>query len=210
MPKGMTKRRPETQARMLDAAVEAFVELGYTGASIGEICKRAGYTTGAFYSNWSTKDELFYALFDAHAAKAIDRIADKLAAVDVQTLTLEQFATHLADVGPEERTWFIISTEFTLYAVRTPEAARVLAAHEAKVRAALTPILEIVLTRAGAEHHVDLDSFARLAIALREGALMQSLVEPDELPPGTLERRYLPQLIRAAATQAQAPDPANG
>ncbi|WP_279579783.1 TetR/AcrR family transcriptional regulator [Fodinicola feengrottensis] len=67
MPKGPTRRRPRTVARLLDAALELFAEQGFGSTTIGQVCERAGYTRGAFYSNFATMDDLFYALFDAHS-----------------------------------------------------------------------------------------------------------------------------------------------
>ncbi|NUR25913.1 MAG: helix-turn-helix transcriptional regulator, partial [Catenulispora sp.] len=48
MPKGMTKRRPQTLSRLLDAALEAFAATGFGGTRIEDVCERAGYTGGAF------------------------------------------------------------------------------------------------------------------------------------------------------------------
>ncbi|NEB04188.1 TetR/AcrR family transcriptional regulator [Streptomyces sp. SID13726] len=197
MPKGPTKRRPQTRARLLEAAMDAFAEAGFGATSIDEICRRAGYTTGAYYSNFSSKDELFFALFDEHAAQALDRLVSKVAGLADGNLTPEEIAGILADLSPEERRWYLVSTEFTLYAMRNPEAAGLLADHDARARAELVRILTAYLTRMGRESAVDLDLLARLIIAIREGALLQSLVEPDALPTGTLEAAFLPTLLRS-------------
>jgi AcrR family transcriptional regulator len=199
MPKGPTKRRPETRARLLNAAIEAFAEVGFRGATIDEICRRAGYTTGAYYSNFSSKDQLFFALFDEHAANELDRLVRRLAQLDDPTAT-EQLAMLAGDLGPDEHRWFLVSTEFTLYASRNPEAARVLAEHDARVRAVLVPALAQLYDRMGRRPTVDLDLLARLIVAIREGGLMQSIVEPAELPSGSLERAFLHLLLRAASS----------
>lgn len=203
MPKGPTKRRPQTRARLLDAAMEAFAELGFRGATIDEICRRAGYTTGAYYSNFASKDELFFALFDEHAARELDRITARLARLDDPTSA--QLAALAAEIDPDEQRWFVVSTEFTLYAGRNPEAAHVLAGHDAKVRATLSHALSELFDRMGRRPVVDPDHLARLLIAIREGGLMQSLVEPDQLPPGTLERTFLPALLQATSEVGRMP-----
>ncbi|WP_370943805.1 TetR/AcrR family transcriptional regulator [Amycolatopsis sp. cg5] len=194
MPKGTTKRRPETLARLLDAAFEAFAELGFHAAAIPEICRRAGYTHGAFYSNFTSKDELFFALFDRHAAATLDRIAS----LTGEQLTVTEFVDRVSRIDDDERAWYLVTTEFTLYAIRNPAAAKRLAEHDAKLRAELVQVLESTLGRRAA---VDLDQLARLLIAIREGALAQSYVEPAELPPGTLERAFLPAILNALFAQ---------
>lgn len=195
MPKGPTKRRPETRARLLDAAALLFSAQGFGATSIGEICRAAGYTTGAFYSNFASKDELFFALFDAHAESAIQSIRERLEGIDADGLTVADFVAPFAHIGPAERDWFLISSEFTLFAIRNPEAATVLAAHDARARELLAPIVSQLLRRIGVEAPEGVDHLGRLLIALREGGLAQSLVEPDALPHGELERTYLPRLL---------------
>jgi AcrR family transcriptional regulator len=70
--------RAETRARILAAAAEVVVERGLDGASIDEITDRAGYTRGAFYSNFSSKEELFVELctqrLDAYAREVVPLI----------------------------------------------------------------------------------------------------------------------------------------
>ncbi|OEJ28141.1 TetR family transcriptional regulator [Streptomyces agglomeratus] len=204
MPKGPTKRRPQTLARLLDAAREVFAEAGFQGAGIEDICRRAGYTRGAFYSNFRTKDELFFALFDAHADRELGRIARTAAEIGDDDLTVGRIAEVLAYVDPDERTWFLVTTEFTLYAVRDPRAARMLADHDARLRAEAVRLLRDLFERAGLRPTVDLDELVRVVIAMREGALGQSYVEPERLMPGALARRFLPLLLAAATTAADA------
>src|SRR5829696_9814396 len=63
--KPLTARRAPTQERLMAAAVLVFAERGIIGASVEEICEAAGFTRGAFYSNFADKDELVLALIQA-------------------------------------------------------------------------------------------------------------------------------------------------
>ncbi|WP_434587748.1 TetR/AcrR family transcriptional regulator [Streptomyces sp. A5-4] len=200
MPKGPTKRRPQTLARLLDAAREVFAESGFRGAGIEDICRRAGFTRGAFYSNFRTKEELFFALFDAHADRELARIARTAAEIGDTELTVGRIAELLAYIEPDERTWFLVTTEFTLHAIRDPRAARMLADHDARLRAEAVRLLRELFARAGLRLTVDPDDLVRIVIAMREGALGQSYVEPERLAPGTLARRFLPLLLSASTT----------
>ncbi|MFJ9823186.1 TetR/AcrR family transcriptional regulator [Streptomyces sp. NPDC101160] len=198
MPKGVTNRRPRTRAALLRAALETFAEHGFHAVSIEQICERAGFTRGAYYSNFASKEELFLALFDEHGERIVHRLAESIDALAPEEYTLERLAELAARVEPDERDWYLVSMEFTLHAIRDAEAARALARHEARLRAELARGLELVLGRAGRELTVDADRFARLIVALREGGLAQSYVEPGELPPGSLERDFLAPLLEAA------------
>lgn len=198
MPKGPTKRRPETLARLMDAAYDAFADLGFAGATIPEICRRAGYTHGAFYSNFASKDELFFALFDRHAARVVEQISALADSVPPGT-DIPDLVGLLSTVGDDERRWFLVSTEFTLYAIRNPAAAARLAEHDARVRAELARLVEQMLARTGRRLAVDPHLLARFLVAVREGGLAQTYVEPDTLPAGELERAFLPSLLEAAS-----------
>ena len=58
----VSARRAQTRDRLMDAALDVFAERGVLAASVEEVCERAGFTRGAFYSNFATKDELCVAL----------------------------------------------------------------------------------------------------------------------------------------------------
>ncbi|MFE0778088.1 TetR/AcrR family transcriptional regulator [Streptomyces sp. NPDC058861] len=197
MPKGVTKRRPRTRAALLRAALETFAEHGFHATTIEQICERAGYTRGAYYSNFASKEELFLALFDEHSDRTVRRLAESIDALTAEEYTLTRLAELASRVEPDERDWYLVTTEFTLHAIRDPQAAWVLARHDERLRAEIARGLTLVLRRAGRELTVDADRFARLLIALREGGLAQSYVEPDALPPGSLERQFLPAFLEA-------------
>ncbi|MER0444266.1 helix-turn-helix domain-containing protein [Streptomyces sp. Edi4] len=205
MPKGMTKRRPQTLARLLDAALEVFAESGFGAARIEDVCRRAGYTRGAFYSNFSSKEELFFALFDAHAARELERIGTLAAETDDRDLSVPRIAALLAHVGPDERTWYLVTSEFTLYAIRNPKAAARLAGHDARLREEAAALLGALLARAGLRPRGDLTELVRVVVALREGALGQSYVEPEVLAPGALAERFLPFLVAAVTEPLNQP-----
>ncbi|MFF9839765.1 TetR/AcrR family transcriptional regulator [Streptomyces sp. NPDC013740] len=197
MPKDVSRRRPHTRAAVLKAALEVFAEHGFHAASIEQICERAGFTRGAYYSNFASKEALFLALFDEHSERIVRRLAESIDALPAEEHTPAGIARLASRVEPEERDWYLVSTEFTLHAIRDPQAAWVLARHDARLRAEIARGIELVLHRAGRELTVDADRFARMIVALREGGLAQSYVEPSALPPGTLERDFLAPLLES-------------
>ena len=87
----MSTKRAQTQDRLMDAATALFAEKGVLAASVEEICERAGFTRGAFYSNFESKDELLLAVVQRKreailkaATDAIDSIPDE--PIEPQTL----------------------------------------------------------------------------------------------------------------------------
>lgn len=73
-----SQRREQTRARLLDAAHEVFSEVGMDAASVEAICDRAGFTRGAFYSNFETKDELFLALVTRLSDAKLDAVESRV------------------------------------------------------------------------------------------------------------------------------------
>jgi AcrR family transcriptional regulator len=74
------EQQAETRARLLEAAAEVFAANGFDGASIDRITEQAGYTRGAFYSNYSDKAELLLELSEARMASFAAILPDILAA----------------------------------------------------------------------------------------------------------------------------------
>jgi AcrR family transcriptional regulator len=197
MPRGPTGQRPHTKARLKDAAMAVFAERGFQAASIVEISERAGLTRGAFYSNFTTKDELFLELFDYHFERTIARMHAILDEQIEEVDPLSAISEAVSKLVSDDEQWFVVSTEFTLHAIRTPSVAEVLAGHDERFRRELVDFLRKAVERTGWSAHldVDLDRVARLIVAVREGGLAQSLIEPSVLPHGDLDRWFIRTLL---------------
>jgi AcrR family transcriptional regulator len=122
----VTARRAHTRDRLLAAAASVFAERGIIGASVEEICEAAGFTRGAFYSNFSDKDELVLVQLrqsiSAQFAAAERAIASAKTAsgtpdaADLVSLALAAFA----EAGRPGREAILTERELLLYAARQP------------------------------------------------------------------------------------------
>ncbi|WP_280253777.1 TetR/AcrR family transcriptional regulator [Nocardia abscessus] len=141
-PARVTRRRAETRNRLLKAAYEAFAEEGFGRATVERVCERAGFTRGAFYSNFSSLDELFLAMWEQRKTAMLTEasaILDEIAAGgadDVRTAV-----ERLERAVPVDEGWYRITAEFTAHALRTPALRRVMAAREEAIVAALMPTI---------------------------------------------------------------------
>ena len=68
------EKKAETRAALLRSATTVFAEQGMERASIDDVARHAGYTKGAFYANFASKEELFLALLDEHFAELLERL----------------------------------------------------------------------------------------------------------------------------------------
>ncbi len=112
------QRQAQTRIKLLKAASRVFARCGYHEAKLEEIAAEAGYTTGAVYSNFASKEELFIALGD-HELNS--RLADYRAVIDslgtpdrVAQVAGERFGSFIND-DPD---WPLLFFEFWAYGAR--------------------------------------------------------------------------------------------
>lgn len=176
----MTKRRAETRQRLLDAALEVFAERGFGSTSVEHVCERAGYTRGAFYSNFVSLDQLFLAMWEQRSAATLEAAAAALAAASRDEVTsLEDGIDRLLAVIDVDETWFRIQSEFTAHALRVPGLRGVIAAREQQIADTLLPYLDRAVDQVG-RRIVDRDAFAAALIAVHDGTIAQCLLEPED------------------------------
>jgi AcrR family transcriptional regulator len=191
------RSRTNTRARLLAAAHTVFCEHGFPATTVEDICAAAGFTRGAFYSNFSTTDELFLALWDERADRIIDgaRVLVGLLATHADPFDVTKAA--LIDLELVEPGWFVLNTEFFLHALRHPEVAEQLTAHRIRLREELSAVMTALLHAENRQlpSEVDLDLFTRMIIAAHEGCQHQSLVPGHELRPGELQLAMLTLLV---------------
>ncbi|MFJ7249962.1 TetR/AcrR family transcriptional regulator [Kitasatospora sp. NPDC098652] len=169
------RRRVHTRARLLAAASELFLSIGFARTSIEDVCAAAGYTRGAFYSNFGSKEDLLLALFDDQAARRMAEL-ERLAAA-CEALAPPERARLLVEallrVEPAESGWILLFLEFRLVAARSATLAEQLAEHDRTVARALADVLERVLPElvpAGA----GAGRTAAVVLAAREGLLART------------------------------------
>lgn len=174
----MRRSRAETRLRLLDAAFEAFAEEGFGRCSVEQVCERAGFTRGAFYSNFTSLEELFLAMWEQRSARML---ADAAAMLDTPggvaqdpRRAVEQV---LASVPLDDK-WFRITSEFTAHALRNPELRQVMVAREEAIGAALIPVV-VTLMRRNGKRVPDPAGLGRALVAVHDGTLAQCLLEPD-------------------------------
>ncbi|AHH15309.1 putative transcriptional regulator, TetR family [Nocardia nova SH22a] len=174
----MTKRRAETRQRLLDAAFEAFAEEGFGRCTVEQICERAGFTRGAFYSNFTSLEELFLDMWEARSAEMLRELTGVLESDgDVAVGDLRTGVERVLRAVPLDDKWFRITAEFTAHALRNPPLRRVMVARENAIVAALLPVLEALLSRVG-RRVTDREGLGRAVVAVHDGTATQCLLEP--------------------------------
>ncbi len=176
------ERKAETRAALLDAAGRVFARRGFHAAGVDEVAAEAGFSTGALYSNFEGKEDLFLALLQ----REIERQAAGVARAVGQRRTLDERARGGAEYWIEfldrEPQLVLLFMEFWAYAVRNPEVRERFAARYAEVRASLARIIEAGARELGVELARPPEHLATAIDALADGFALQKLADPDSVP----------------------------
>jgi AcrR family transcriptional regulator len=178
--------RDQTTQRLLDAAQRLIAKKGLNATSVEDIAEAAGYTRGAFYSNFSSKGDLFIELLRRDHEKANAEFealrSDELSLDHIQARTRAIYSQLYRDNES-----FLNWTE-----------ARMLAARDAKFRAKLNTLLaekrgqiaefiEYFYHRAGIAPQVPADAMAMGFMSLIEGVKLSMLSSPADMTPDAVE-----------------------
>jgi AcrR family transcriptional regulator len=182
-------KREETRARLLEAAAEVFAKKGYERASVDDVAQAAGFTKGAVYWNFASKEELFLALVHERQAALMGEFFD--AAEDAER---DSFISGLADVykrqAPDPNEWKLWM-EFLLYALRKPALTRRIRKESAESFGAL--VGELDQRSAGHKGTPPLSNelLARLYVSIFDGVNQQRAIDPS-----SVDDELFPTLIR--------------
>jgi AcrR family transcriptional regulator len=179
-----------TKAKLLDAAQALFAEQGFENTQLDEVAARAGYSRGAIYAHYSSKEDLFLELME-------HRVHTKFAAVrknmegepDVSkrpAIFKRWVASQVCDPS-----WGTLTLEFKLYAVRRPELReKLLNLYESLFKRAGKDFVEVLFGKG-------LSKATRIALdrrlAVMSGAL-GGLVLESHFRPALLPGNHLRQL----------------
>ena len=170
--------RAETRQRLMDAAERIFAEKGFYGSSVEEITERAGFSRGAFYSNFEDKDELFLALLDRRTNAQIKEVGELLAANPAPADFIA--ALRKRGVGrANQRAWIMLAHEFWLYALRNPKVRPKLVARERFEREAYQRAVMAQYRTLGISPPGPPEQLALIVQALDSGFAMQQYLDPD-------------------------------
>ena len=174
--------RARTRGELVDAARTVFLERGYHAASVDGVADAAGYSTGAVYSAFGSKAELFLAVFDARVAeraRQMERIGSGAATVAEFG---ERLARQFSTMSKGERAWSLLVIEFWAHAARDRELRRRFAERHEALKAAIAGVLDEILRRTGERLALPTEQVATASAALVNGMTLERLANPDGVP----------------------------
>ncbi len=201
--------RAKTRERLLGAARSVFARSGFHGASVEEIASEAGYSTGALYSNFEGKEDLFVALMEreieAHAQEIASAVRAQASISDRAAGGARQWMT-MIEREPEALLLFM---EFWAYGVRDAGVRPKVAARFAQMREVLTMLIAEGARDFDLELTIPAEHLAVAIDALADGIARQKLADPDAVP-DELMGEVLGLLLSAVTRPAGGTAPRSG
>ena len=189
------EQREETRRRLIESAAKVFCSLGFEAAPIDVIAEEAGFSRGAFYSNFESKDELFLALLSGHLDAEIEtlsRALDRIRTADELAPAIERRYRVLG----EDSSWCLLTTEFQLYAMRGGKMAGQFTTIYESYRQRLGELIATHFDRLGIESTLTPYEFGVAQVALSHGLALQRAANKSLA--STLPARALATFMRGA------------
>jgi AcrR family transcriptional regulator len=174
--------RDETRDKLFEAAARVFEDQGTGGASIEAIAAEAGFTRGAFYSNFASKEELIIAMLEDHVEQSIRRNLDLLA----KHKNLDDFLDALKsmDRGRQDPLGRspLLHMEMILFVARAEKRRPELAKRLRARRKLIADIVETTLKDSGRPAALNASWTAAVVLALEDGFRLHRLIDPETTP----------------------------
>lgn len=174
--------RDDTRDKLFEAAARVFEQDGIGGASIEAIAAEAGFTRGAFYSNFGSKDELIFAMLEDHVEQSIRRNMEILA----QHKNLDDFIAALKTMDrgrhdPLGRSP-LLHMEMILFVARAEKRRPELAKRLRARRKLTADIIEATLKNSARGNTLNPPWMASVVLALEDGFRLHRLIDPETTP----------------------------
>lgn len=190
------ERRAATRTELLEAASRVFARRGFHAATLEDVAREAGYTTGAIYSNFAGKDELFRAAFEHQIALDVREVSKAQAAAteDTPGARTRAAARRWMELVRERPEMFLLLVEYWAYAMRHPEVRESFIERFGAFRDTTARWVEDEAARGGWELPVPARDVAVGLNALTYGMALQYLPGDGDLPDDGLAEMALAML----------------
>ena len=183
-----TRRKENTRAKLVRASLDVFVEKGIDGATVDDLVKAAGFTRGAFYSSFSSNEEVFIALFNEVTAElmAIANSSVESAVADVEAdescsiLEADDAQVMLAvfeGIRPFGRQWYLLYSDAIARSLRDEALRAELAEQRERMRNQIGALLTTRLEASGERALLPVEDLAQLLMGIFIDLLVREQLE---------------------------------
>ncbi len=168
-----------------------FTRDGFEAASIDDIAAEAGYTRGAFYAHFQSKEDLFFAMLEDESHKHFEALTKAMAGLESEQERLEALREYYVS-RVADRQWSILILEFKLYALRHPKLRAKLAGTYRSIRSKMKwgDIARIWKSRSEQMDHAE--EVVRVALQV----VLNGLVLERAYDPASISETQVSSLLR--------------
>ena len=175
------RRRERTRELLLDAAQEAFAKKGFEGASLEEIAEIAGYTRGAIYKHFDSKEEMFLAVNKRWNESFLQTFVEGIdPSTPIEELDLASLARKWHDMQYSNPHDFALGLEFNIFVLRHPETQAQVAKQRLELAQMIADFIDEQTVRLGEILHMDSLTLARLSLACSDGLQLAGYLDTGQ------------------------------
>ena len=172
-------RRARTRDELIAAADRRFSADGFHATSLDAVADEAGYTKGAVYSNFASKEDLFFAVYERRVERSLAGTGALLDGAATARAGLARVGAAAARRREADDGWLAVFFEFWAHVLRHPEHRGRFAQLHGRVIGQLAGGLERHATETGATLPIAADRLAMSLLALATGLGLERLTQPD-------------------------------
>jgi AcrR family transcriptional regulator len=164
---------------------------GLSGASLDEIAEEAGFTKGAVYANFASKDELFLAVLDTRFDQRLAELEHVFATDETPETQAAQAGAGFTRAMAADPDWHRLFLDFTARAARDDAFRAQMAQRYLQLRDRIATMLERRAEQAGLEPTMPVLDVAMMTFAMANGVALEGLLLGDEVPADLLGRMFV-------------------
>jgi AcrR family transcriptional regulator len=199
------ERQAHTRRRLMRSAASVAAQRGLERASLDAVAEHAGFTKGAVYAHFESKEDLFLAMLDDRFAMHVDAM-DQLLASDAEPEDQARVgAANFIELIASDPEWERLFFEFSAYAARNENFRQELVARRRHLQERMAELFRERAEQLGVEPPFPIEEIARMTFAMADGIALQKLLDPesvsDELYPTMLATFFAG--VRAAVEEKE-------
>lgn len=186
------ERKALTRDGLLETARRVFLKRGYHATTLEAVAEAAGFSKGAVYSNFKSKDDLFLTLLDELTGERLAEFAEDWAAAKRAPDPVREFAVRLARRRLRENPgWSLLLMEFWTHAARRPRLRRQFAVRHRALEESVGRRLEEMAAEQGLRLRRAPVDVARAGSVIGHGMALEWIIDPGAASEGQLADMFV-------------------
>lgn len=176
-----TRNPEQTEERITQAALELFGIYGYERTSVDMIVREAGYSKGAFYNHFPSKEDLLFFLLEQRVKSNQERIDALYGQMSHPGQWLRSVLENLLHMGDRDKQWAALSVEFMVQAMRDERLGKRMALIHQDWRRLISNKLRTTDSHRAGRMAADPETIAAAVMAMVDGFIIHASMEPELL-----------------------------